>query len=205
MNIKQAETMLGTLRLIIKVIAFDFLLVCLSVCSFTCCFSHMDESLNDSGAGAVNEWGPMLIISKNLTSQHLYKGGSSNLSFLQFTADSFSFWARHNISILHSAAKSIGLQIIPHTCHRHGETNSVRWRNCGWHTCILVHRSIGPLVECQMSKLNKVNFLSDCTSGVPPVIFCKGEALILNKQDNVGVFPKMGAGGSSPFRCHFTE
>ena len=36
---------------------------------------------------------------------------------------------------------------------------------------MLVHWSIGPLVECQMLNVNKVKLLSDRTSRVPPVIF----------------------------------
>ena len=35
----------------------------------------------------------------------------------------------------------------------------------------LDHWSIGPLVECQMLKVNKVNLLSERTSGVSAVIF----------------------------------
>ena len=40
-----------------------------------------------------------------------------------------------------------------------------------WTMKPLDHWSIGPLFECQISKVNKVNLLSDRTSGVPLVIF----------------------------------
>ena len=42
-----------------------------------------------------------------------------------------------------------------------------------WSIGPLVHWSIGSLVECQMSKVKKVKFLLERTSGAPPVIFTK--------------------------------
>ena len=40
-----------------------------------------------------------------------------------------------------------------------------------WSIGPLDYWSIGPLSECQMLNVNKVKFLSERTSGVPPVIF----------------------------------
>ena len=40
-----------------------------------------------------------------------------------------------------------------------------------WSIGPLEYWSIGPLVECQMLSVNKVNLLSERTSGVPPVTF----------------------------------
>ena len=39
------------------------------------------------------------------------------------------------------------------------------------------------MVECQMSKVNKVKFLSERTSGVPPVIFYISKEGILKPAD----------------------
>ena len=40
-----------------------------------------------------------------------------------------------------------------------------------WSIGPLDYRSIGPLVECQISNVNEVKLLSERTSGVPPIIF----------------------------------
>ena len=40
-----------------------------------------------------------------------------------------------------------------------------------WSVGPLDYWFIGPLVECQMLNVNKVNILTERTSGVPPVIF----------------------------------
>ena len=62
------------------------------------------------------------------------------------------------------AIKVINWAIVPFDCWFIGP--SVQW-SIG----PLVPWFIGPLVECQMLNVNKVNLLSERTSGVPPVIF----------------------------------
>ena len=47
--------------------------------------------------------------------------------------------------------------------------------------CVVTAGGGGSLVGCQMSKVNKVKFLSECFSGVPPVIFVKGK-ITFNKR-----------------------
>ena len=47
----------------------------------------------------------------------------------------------------------------------------VYWSMVHWSVGPFDYWFIGPLVECQMLNVNKVNFLSERTSGVPLVIF----------------------------------
>ena len=42
---------------------------------------------------------------------------------------------------------------------------------------------IGPLVECQMLNVNKVNILTERTSGVPPVIFILHPAIMIKSTE----------------------